>query len=245
MLLIIATDLRGWRACSVCSPDKLSMVERQNTVSFTIQWPSGTGPAPYLSVEACFALVLELGRRGTGKHITPMSLSLRRPKPPLETHSDYFACPINCGASHDEMILSASDLDRPFLQHNAQVLHMMSPGLDAALRAIEAPVGFCEQVIEIFKRTLANGRPSLQHLARELLQSERTLQRRLASEGTTFNALLNEARRQVGLQLLADTSLELKEVAYLLGYDDVNSYYRAFRQVEKVTPSQWRRSFNT
>ncbi|MBV4469132.1 AraC family transcriptional regulator [Pseudomonas siliginis] len=229
----------------LCSPDKLSMVEHQNTVSFTIQWPSGTGPAPYLSVEACFALVLELGRRGTGKHITPMSLSLRRPKPPLETHSDYFACPINYGASHDEMIVSASDLERPFLHHNAQVLHMMSPGLDAALRAIEAPVGFCEQVIEIFKRTLANGRPSLQHLARELLQSERTLQRRLASEGTTFNALLNEARRQVGLHLLADKSLELKEVAYLLGYDDVNSYYRAFRQVEKVTPSQWRRSFNT
>ncbi|WP_447759069.1 helix-turn-helix transcriptional regulator [Pseudomonas moraviensis] len=108
--------------------------------------------------------------------------------------------------------------------------------------AIEAPPGFCEQVIEILKRALANGRPSLQHLARELLQSERTLQRRLASKGTTFNALLNEARRQVGFQLLADTSLELKEVAYLLGYEDVNSYYRAFRQRENVSPGQWRRS---
>jgi len=225
----------------LCSPDKLSMVERQDTVSFTIQWPSGSGTAPYLSVEACFALVLELGRRGTGKHIKPLSFSLRRPKQTLETHADYFACPIRYGASHDELILSTSDLDLPFLQHNAQVLHMMRPGLDAALRAIEAPVGFCEQVIEILKRTLANGRPSLQHLARELLQSERTLQRRLASEGTTFNALLNEARRQVGLHLLADTSLELKEVAYLLGYDDVNSYYRAFRRWEKVSPSQWRR----
>ena len=65
--------------------------------------------------------------------------------------------------------------------------------------------------------------------------------RPFASEGTTFNALLNEARRQVGLHLLADTSLELKEVASLLGYDDVNSYYRAFRRWEKVSPSQWRR----
>jgi AraC-like DNA-binding protein len=226
----------------LCSPDKLCIDERQDTVSFTIQWPSGTGPAPCLSVEACFALVLELGRRGTGEHIAPLSLRLRRPKPPLETHSDYFACPIRYGASHDEMIVSASDLDRPFLQHNPQVLHMIRPGLDAALRAIEAPPGFCEQVIEILKRALANGRPSLQHLARELLQSERTLQRRLASEGTTFNALLNEARRQVGFQLLADTSLELKEVAYLLGYEDVNSYYRAFRQRENVSPGQWRRS---
>ncbi|WP_415763948.1 helix-turn-helix domain-containing protein [Pseudomonas sp. CP4] len=45
----------------------------------------------------------------------------------------------------------------------------------------------------------------------------------------------------MGLHLLADTSLELKEVASLLGYDDVNSYYRAFRRWEKVSPSQWRR----
>lgn len=226
----------------LCSPDRLCIDEHQDTVSFTIQWPSGTGPAPYLSVEACFALVLELGRRGTGKHIEPLALDLRRPVQKLETHSSYFACPIRYGAARDELILSASDIDLPFLEHNCEVLQMMTPGLTAAIRAIEAPVGLCEQVIEVLKRALADGRPSLQHLARELLQSERTLQRRLASEGTTFSALLNEARRQVGFHLLADTSLELKEVAYLLGYEDVNSYYRAFRQWEKVSPSQWRRS---
>ncbi|WP_442967927.1 helix-turn-helix domain-containing protein [Pseudomonas sp. YuFO20] len=53
--------------------------------------------------------------------------------------------------------------------------------------------------------------------------------------------MLNEARRQVGFHLLADTSLELKEVAYLLGYEDANSYFRAFRQWEKISPSEWRR----
>ncbi|WP_095112961.1 AraC family transcriptional regulator [Pseudomonas sp. Irchel 3H7] len=225
----------------LCSPDKLCIVERESTVSLTIQWPSGTGPAPYLSVEACFALALELGRRGTGKHIEPLSLSLRRPKQTLETHSSYFACRIFYGAARDELILRTSDIDLPFLEHNSEVLHMMTPGLTAAIRAIEAPVGFCEQVIEVLKRALAGGRPSLPNVARELLQSERTLQRRLAHEGTTFSALLNEARRQVGLHLLADPSIELKEVAYLLGYEDANSFHRAFREWEKLSPSQWRR----
>lgn len=226
----------------LCSPDKLCIEEHKGTVSFTIQWPSGSGPAPYLSVEACFALVVELGRRGTGKHITPLSLDLRRPMPRLETHSSYFACPIRYSAPRDQLIVRASDVDLPFLEHNSEMLQMMTPGLTAAIRAIEAPVGLCSQVIEILKRALADGRPSLQHLAAELLQSERTLQRRLASEGTTFSALLNEARRQVGLHLLADTSLELKEVAYLLGYEDVNSFYRAFRQWEKISPNRWRSS---
>lgn len=225
----------------LCSPDKLCIDEREGTVSLTIQWPSGTEPAPYLSVEACFALALELGRRGTGKYIEPLSLSLRRPKQTLETHSSYFACPILYGAAHDELILRTTDIGLPFLEHNSEILHMMTPGLTAAIRAIEAPIGFCEQVIEVLKRALAGGRPSLKSLARELLQSERTLQRRLASEGTTFSALLNEARRQLGLHLLADPSLELKEVAYLLGYEDANSFHRAFRKWEKLSPSQWRR----
>jgi AraC-like DNA-binding protein len=226
----------------LCSPDKLCIAEHTGTVSFTIQWPPGTGPAPYLSVEACFALVLELGRRGTGKHIEPLALDLRRPIQRLETHSSYFACPIRYGAARDELTVSVSDIDLPFLEHNSELLQMMTPGLTAAIRAIEAPVGLCEQVIEVLKRALADGRPSLQLLAKDLLRSERSLQRQLASEGTTFSALLNEARRQVGSHLLADKSLELKEVAYLLGYEDVNSYYRAFRQWEKISPSQWRRS---
>jgi len=224
----------------LCSPDRLCIDERQGRAVFTIQWPSDTEPAPYFSVDAGFALVLELGRRGTGKHLVPVELNLRRPTPDSETHSSYFGCPIHHGAERDELTISAADLDLPFLQHNPDVLHMMTPGLTAAIRDIEAPVGFSEQVIEVLKRALTAGRPSLQYLAQELLQSERTLQRRLASEGTTFSALLNETRRQVGNHLLADTTLELKEVAYLLGYEDVNSYYRAFRQWEKVSPGQWR-----
>lgn len=226
----------------LCSPDQIGIEERKGSVSFTIQWPSGTGPAPYISVDAGFALVLELGRRGTGKQLVPVELSLRRPAPTPETHSIYFGCPIHYSADRDELTVSAADLDLPFLEHNPDVLHMMTPGLTAAMRELVAPEGFCEQVIEVLKRALAAGRPSLQNLAQELLLSERTLQRRLASEGTTFSALLNEARRQVGFHLLADTTLELKEVAYLLGYEDVNSYHRAFRQWEKVSLSQWRLS---
>lgn len=225
----------------LCSPDKICIIECNGTVSFTIQWPPGTGPAPNLSVEACFALILELGRRGTGKHIEPLALSLRRPAQKSEVHSSYFGSFIRYGAVCDELILSAADLELAFLEHNPEVLRMMNPGLTAAMREIEAPAGFREQLVERLKRMLANGRPSLQLLARELLQSERTLQRRLASEGTTFSALLNEARRQAGMHLLADENLELKEVAYLLGYEDVNSYYRAFRKWEKMSPSDWRR----
>jgi AraC-like DNA-binding protein len=229
------------RYMRLCSPDQLCVEERDGKVSFTILWPPSSGTEPYLSVEACFAFVLELGRRGTGNHVVPLTMSLRRPEPSLPTHAHYFDCPIRYGAARDQLTLSAADLILPFREHNPEILDIMTPGMTAALQEIETPAGFREQVIEVLKRALADGRPTLQHLARELLQSERTLQRRLAAEGTTFSELLNEARRQVGLHLLADTSLDLKEVAYLLGYEDANSYFRAFRQWEKISPSEWRR----
>jgi AraC-like DNA-binding protein len=225
----------------LCSPDQICVEERDGKVSFTILWPPGSGPEPYLSVEACFAFVLELGRRGTGNHVVPLSMSLRRPEQNLETHAHYFDCPIRYGAARDQLTMSAADLSLPFREHNPEMLHVMTPGMTAALRELGAPAGFREQVINVLKRALADGRPTLQHLAQELLQSERTLQRRLAAEGTTFSEMLNEARRQVGFHLLADTSLELKEVAYLLGYEDANSYFRAFRQWEKISPGEWRR----
>lgn len=225
----------------LCSPDRISVDEREGRATIEIQWPAGTGPEPYLSVEANFALILELGRRGTGENLVPLALSLRRPRQDPDSHASYFGCPILYGALCDQLTMSADDLDLAFTEYNPEVLDLMTPGLAAAMQEMEAPAGFCEQVVEVLKRALADGRPSLQHLARELFQSERTVQRRLASEGTTFSEMLNEARRQVGFHLLSDKTLELKEVAYLLGYQDVNSYYRAFRQWEKVSPSQWRR----
>ncbi len=230
------------RFMRLCSPDQLCVEERDDKAVFTILWPPGSGSVPYLSVEACFAFVLELGRRGTGKHVKPLVLSLRRPEDDPHTHGLYFDCPICYGAPRDQLTLSAADLNLPFREHNPEVLHALTPGMTAALHEIEAPAGFREQVIDVLKRALADGRPTLQYLAQALLQSERTLQRRLTAEGTTFSELLNEARREVGLHLLAETDLGLKEVAYLLGYEDANSFYRAFRQWEQVSPGEWRRA---
>lgn len=70
--------------------------------------------------------------------------------------------------------------------------------------------------------------------------SDRTLQRRLTDECTTFKKLLTQARHEKAREYLADPTLDIKEVAFLLGYEDQNSFYRAFRMWEGDTPSNWR-----
>ncbi len=70
--------------------------------------------------------------------------------------------------------------------------------------------------------------------------SARSLQRKLQESGSHFQRLLDEARHEMARYYLSNSVLELTEAAYLLGYEDANSFARAFRKREGVPPKHWR-----
>ncbi len=224
----------------LCSPDQLHFEERDGHFSITSEWPTATEPVPSLLVDTTFAFLLELGRRGPGHHLTPVRVDIAHAAPRTEVHRTYFGCPVRYGAPSNALVLRSADLDRPFPGHNPDLLKLLTPALTKALDEIEAQSSVGEQVKIVLKRALASGRPEIGDVARELGTSERTLQRRITQEGTTFRALLNEARKELVRQLLADASMEVEEMAYLLGYQDTNSFYRAFKEWEGMTPGRWR-----
>ncbi len=78
------------------------------------------------------------------------------------------------------------------------------------------------------------------YIADALHISSRTLQRRLQEEGSNFQRVLEEARHQLARHYLNHSVLELNEAAYHLGYEDANSFVRAFRTWEGVPPARWR-----
>jgi AraC-like DNA-binding protein len=95
-------------------------------------------------------------------------------------------------------------------------------------------------VKRVLRRLLASGRPELWSVARELGASARTLQRRLGDLGVSYQQVLEEARREIATHYLLHSSLELSDIAYLLGYDDANSFFRAFSRWEGMPPGRWR-----
>ncbi len=78
-------------------------------------------------------------------------------------------------------------------------------------------------------------------IARAMGMSERTLRRRLAKEGLSLLALVEEQRRDRALLLLRNGALSLEEVAERLSYGNVQSFERAFRRWTGVTPGAYRR----
>jgi AraC-like DNA-binding protein len=122
--------------------------------------------------------------------------------------------------------------------HNADVLAIVAPQLEAELAQQHSGRTFRDHVKATLKKTLAGQRPELRAVARELGVSTRTLQRRLSDEHVTFQELIVEARRELARHYLQYSSLELSETAYLLGYEDSNSFFRAFQQWEGTSPGE-------
>ncbi|WP_208021170.1 AraC family transcriptional regulator [Paracoccus alkanivorans] len=220
--------------------ERFLIAERDGEFALSKEWPYSPEPEPAISIDTSFAFVIELGRKGTGQHITPIRIDFARPGPGCEDHDTYFGCPIRYGAPRNLLVLRSADLDRPFPGRNEEFLDLLTPALAAARRDLDDESTISEQVKNILKLNLASGRPELGDVARDLGTSERTLQRRIAEEGTTFRALLSDARLELGEQLLSDPLIAIDEVAILLGYQDTSSFYRAFKDRQGVTPYNWR-----
>jgi AraC-like DNA-binding protein len=88
----------------------------------------------------------------------------------------------------------------------------------------------------------ANGSSmSIGTVARRLAMSPRTLQRRLSEEGTSFDTLREEMRKQTAEILLKDRTLSVGEVAFLLGFSEPGAFHRAFKRWHNTTPDAFRK----
>lgn len=227
-----------FKRLSTC--EKFVLIEKGNVLTVSKEWPYSAEPEPALSIDVSFAFLVELGRKGTGQRITPVRVELARPGPRSKDHEDFFGCPIRYGAKKNLLVMRSGDLDLPFPGHNKEFLDLLTPALAAARMDLEAGSTFSEQVKVVLKRSLASGRPDVVKIARDLGTSERTLQRRITEEGTTFRELLADTRRELAEHLLSDRSIAIDEVAILLGYRDTSSFYRAFKELQGLTPHHWR-----
>lgn len=224
----------------LCTPEELSLVDNGREAIVSVDWVYATSQEPNAAADVTFAAILELGRRGTGHHIVPIRMEMTRPGPLSQAHKDYFAAPVIFNASRNSLVLDIDDLDRPFAGHNPEILAILTPALSSALDEIDAQSSLPEQVKIVLKRRLASGKPELSDVAEALGLSERTLQRRIAEAGTSFRHLLEASRQELGRDMLASGVTAPDEISFLLGYQDTSSFYRAFREWEGVTPSQWR-----
>ena len=221
-------------------PEEIRIVKKGNESAVQFVWLLAHEEEPPLLVDVCFAWIVGIGHRGTGRPLNPKRVELQRPPAHREMYESHFRCPVKFKSNQNALVFSNADMELPFVTYNSDLLAIVAPQLEAELAQQLAEKTFTEQAKGILKQLLAGQRPGIQDLARELHLSNRTLQRRLTEQGISFQRLLEEARRELAHHYLLHSSRELNETAYLLGYEDANSFFRAFHQWEGTSPGQWR-----
>jgi AraC-like DNA-binding protein len=221
-------------------PEAVDVEERGDEARVRFRWLLAEETEPPVLIDLCFAAVVRIAHRGTGALVAPKRLELRRATRNRELYEAHFKCPARLDGRRNTIVFRKSDLDFPFVTHNADLLAIVAPQLEAELSQALGSKAIAEEVKGVLKRLLAGRRPGIEDVARELGVSARTLQRRLSETGATFQQLTQEARRELARHYLLNSGLELNQTAYLLGYEDAHSFFRAFHDWEGTSPGAWR-----
>src|SRR5215469_15865561 len=218
------------------------IVQEKNDKEWSIQfrWLLADEVEPPVLIECAFAWVLSTGRHGTGTRLTPLRVEFVQPRAHVKAIERHFGCLVVFGAPRNTIVFRAADAERPFVTRNAELLAMLAPQFEEELKQEKSEENFVERVRLAIQEKLTGRRPTIDDIASALHISSRTLQRRLQEEGCSFQRVLDEARHQLARHYLNNSYLELNEAAYLLGYEDGNSFVRAFRTWEGVPPARWR-----
>ena len=242
---LLSRDLReAWsrlgRYKKLVCPEHVELVVERGEAQVRFHWILADAEVPRLLADASFASFLDLARRGTGVSVAPRRLELARRRSDFSLLEAHFGCEVVFCAPYDRIVFAEDHLALPFRAHNAAAILRLVPALEEALSERAASGLLTDEVRVVIARQMYGGRPSVDKVARELHLSARTLQRRLEEASTSFQEQLDDVRQKTARRLLSTTDLDAVEVAFFLGFEEPNSFVRAFRAWEGTTPSRWR-----
>ena len=145
------------------------------------------------------------------------------------------------GQPGNRLVFARADADRIHRQEDAEMMAMLDRHLEDLRHPIGAE-GMIGRVRTLIALHLGHRAITVPMVARELAVSPRTLQRRLAEDGTSLRALVNQVRVDLGRVHLRDSRASNAEIARSLGYADATAFWRAFKAGTGSAPSAFRRS---
>ena len=128
----------------------------------------------------------------------------------------------------------------PLRRRDPVLRHMLEAQANDILSRLPTHTGLALEVQRALAARVTRGDARVDTLARQLGMSGRTLQRRLAGEGLSYQALLEDARKEAAGRYISESTLAIGEVAYLVGYSEPAPFHRAFKRWFGTTPEGFR-----
>lgn len=178
----------------------------------------------------------------TGKTDLVQEMHFEFPAPEyVNRYQDMFSCPVLFGQPENQVVLKASDLSLPVL-YACRPLHqtLLSTAQALMIKQTHAET-FENRVQQILGPLLHGHTPTIEETAQKLGIPDWTLRRKLKEEGTSFQTLLDDMRRDLAIGYMKDTTLSFGEIAYILGFSTPGAFQRAFKRWTGMTPGDYRK----
>lgn len=190
-------------------------------------------PVSMHSVDAAMAAMVRMARLLEGDEWHPDQVLLRR-SPPRNPRlfASYYGCPVSFNQSCDQIQLLSQSL----------VSGINAPADPLWEEAIQSDKPTAELVAMLLTAKLQDGSITKNTVAESLNITPRTLQRRLAREGESYQEILDRVRHQKALEALANPALLPIEIAFLCGFSDLSAFHHAFKRWQGQTPGEYRQT---
>ncbi len=237
-LLVAAQRIAQYK--TLIGPMRLDVAEARDTMAVELTWLDTPLMPPTSLVLMELLFCVSLARMGTREPIRPLGVTTTVLPSPLAPYEAFFGARIQRGVGH-RIMFTMADATRPFLTSNEPLWSAFEPGLRQRLADLEASATTAQRVRAALLEGLPSGLATIEAVTQKLAVSRRTLQRRIEAEGTSFQMILRETREALARHYLQRTALPASEISFLLGFDEPNSFYRAFRGWTGTTPESVRR----
>ncbi|MGB3625133.1 MAG: helix-turn-helix domain-containing protein [Henriciella sp.] len=170
--------------------------------------------------------------------IRPLRVSLPLPQEERERLADIFdQVPVPGEAT---LTYAHSDAHVPFVSENPELWQATDADLESQAMIQSKVLPLSQRVRATIVEAFSITEPSIAHVCSRLKLSRSTLLRRLKEEGLSFQALLDETRKDLAIRYLVKSDLNNQQIAHLVGYRDPNAFQRAFRKWTGMTPQELR-----
>jgi AraC-like DNA-binding protein len=161
----------------------------------------------------------------------------REPKDP-RPYRQFFKAPLRFDAEQNALVFSSNWMTRRLVGADDELRRLVQQEIDG----LDGRHGdeFPEQVRSVLRAALLTGHGSAEQVAALFSMHSRTLGRRLRAFDTSFQELVDETRFEIARHALANTAMEVTQIAASLDYADTSAFTRAFRRWSGTTPGRWR-----
>jgi len=193
--------------------------------------------------ETIMASLVHFLRGTVGESFVPIAVRLpHRSTARTDALARYYGCPVIHEAGEVSAEFPTELLGRKLPGADPVLAAYLRKQADALMEQLGSTRALSQECARRIAERLGTGEPAQKDVARRMGMSERTLQRRLQSEGTSFHELLEESRRTIACSYLSDRKLAAYEVSFLLGYAEPSTFFRAFKRWTGKTPQEYRAS---